>query len=125
MSYQDLEIWRLADEVVVEIHKMTLRLPKFETYETGAQIRRSSKSTKACIAEGYGRRQYKAEYIKFLIYSRASNDETIDHLTTLCKTGSLQSESDYILIHDKLVLLGKTLTRFIQGVKKTTWNKKL
>jgi len=44
MSYKNLEIWQLAREVVLEIHKMSLKLPKFEMYEEGSQIRRSSKS---------------------------------------------------------------------------------
>lgn len=58
MSYKNLEIWKLADEVVVEIHEMTLaKLPKFEMFEEGSQIRRSSKSVKATIVEGYGRKE--------------------------------------------------------------------
>jgi len=40
MSYKNLDIWKLADELVVEIHDMTLsKLPKFEMYEEGSQIR--------------------------------------------------------------------------------------
>ena len=40
MSYKDLEIWQLAREVAIEIHKMSLeQLPKFEQFETGQQIR--------------------------------------------------------------------------------------
>jgi four helix bundle protein len=53
MSYKNLEIWQLARELVIEIHKMTLTLPKFEMYEEGSQIRRSSKSVKSTIVEGY------------------------------------------------------------------------
>ena len=45
MSYKNLEIWERAKEVSITIHKMTLtELPKFEMYEEGSQIRRSSKS---------------------------------------------------------------------------------
>lgn len=47
MSYQELEICRMAHELVIEIHGMTLRdLPRFEFYEEGSQIRRSIKSAK-------------------------------------------------------------------------------
>ncbi len=50
MNYKDLEIWKLAREIVIEIHKMSLNeLPKFEMYEVGSQIRRSSKSVKSNI----------------------------------------------------------------------------
>ncbi len=76
-GYEDMELYKLAKQMVVEIHKMTLNeLPKFEMYEQGSQIRRSSKSVVANFVEGYGRRQYKVEYIKFLTYALASCDET-------------------------------------------------
>ena len=36
MSYKKLEIWQLARELVIDMHKMTLeKLPKFEMYEEG------------------------------------------------------------------------------------------
>lgn len=121
MSYKNLEIWKLADEVVIEIHEMTLKLPKFEMYEEGSQLRRSSKTTKSCIVEGYGRKRYKADFIKYLIYALASNDESIDHLETLYKTKSLTDEKNYNSIHSKLQTLGKKLNLFIQGVEKAEW----
>ncbi|HEX4875191.1 MAG TPA: four helix bundle protein [Chitinophagaceae bacterium] len=124
MSYRNLEIWKLADELVVEIHEMTLnRLPKFEMFEVGAQIRRSSKSVKSTIVEGYGRRRYKAEFIKFLVYALGSNDETIDHLETLYKTKSLQDENLYNYLHGKLDILGRKINLFIKGVDGTEWEK--
>jgi four helix bundle protein len=110
MSYKNLEIWKLADELVVDIHEMTLtKLPKFEMFEEGGQIRRSGKSVKSTIVEGYGRKRYKAEFIKFLVYSMGSNDETIDHLETLYKTRSLQDEAHYNYLHSKLEILGKKI----------------
>lgn len=58
MSYKKLQIWQLARELVIDIHKMTLNeLPKFEMYEEGRQIRKSSKSVKSMIVKGYGRRR--------------------------------------------------------------------
>jgi len=119
MSYKNLEIWKLAREVVIDIHKMTLeKLPKFEIYEEGNQIRKSSKSVKSTIVEGYGRRRYKQEFIRYLHFAIASNDETIDHLETLFETGSLVDKEIYDSIHDKLEILGKKLNLFIQSVEK-------
>ena len=124
MSYKSLEIWKLADELVVTIHEMTLsKLPKFEMFEEGSQIRRSSKSVKSTIVEGYGRKRYKAEFVKFLVYSLGSNDETIDHLENLFNTKSLQDEVLYNYLHVKLETLGKKLNLFIKGVDNTEWNK--
>lgn len=68
---------------------MSLKRPKYELYEEGSQIRRSSKSITSCIVEGYGRKKYKAEFIKFLIYAHASCDETILHLNYLKDTHEL------------------------------------
>ena len=124
MSYKSLEIWKLADELVVTIHEMTLtKLPKFEMFEEGSQIRRSCKSVKSTIVEGYGRKRYKAEFVKFLVYSLGSNDETIDHLENLFKTKSLQDEVLYNYLHAKLETLGKKINLFIKGVDNTEWNK--
>ena len=82
MNYRDLEVWQLSRELVIAIHQMTLtHLPKFEAFEEASQIRRSIKSVKSCIVEGYGRRRYKQEFVRFLTYALASCDETADHLT--------------------------------------------
>lgn len=124
MSYRNLEIWKLAGDLVVEIHAMTLtKLPKFEMFEEGSQIRRSSKSVKSTIVEGYGRKRYKAEFIKFLVYSLGSNDETIDHLENLFKTKSLQDEELYNYLYAKLEIVGKKINLFIKGLDNADWNK--
>ncbi len=119
MSYRNLEIWQIAREVVIDVHKMSLtKLPNFEMFEEGNQIRRSSKSVKSNIVEGYGRRKYKQDFIKFLIYSLSSNDETIDHLETLYETGSLADKELYMLLHEKIDHLGRKLNNFIASVEK-------
>ena len=117
MSYRNLEIWQLAKAIVVEIYDLTLqKLPKFEMYEEGSQIRRSIKSVKSNIVEGYGRRRYKQEFLRFLIYAQASNDETIDHLETLYQTGSFADKVQYEKIYNDLTVLGKKINLFIQAV---------
>ncbi len=63
-SYRDLEVYKLSKALAIRIHKMSLQLPKFKLFEEGGQIRRSSKSTTSMIDEGYGRRRYKAEFIR-------------------------------------------------------------
>ncbi len=117
MSYKKLEIWQLANQLVVDIHKMSLKLPKFELYEEASQIRKSIKNVKATLVEGYGRRSYKNDFIRFLIYSQASNDETIDHLENLYNTGSLNDPELYLDLHQRLEELGRKLNRFIQAVQ--------
>ncbi len=116
MNYKDLEVWQLARELSIEIHKMSLSLPKFEMYEEGSQIRKSSKSVRSNIVEGYGRRRYKNEFIKFIIYSIASTDETIDHLETLFETESLTDKVLFDSLLEKLILLDKKLIRFLESI---------
>ena len=119
MSYRDLEIWKLAREVAIGIHRMTLReLPKFEMYEEASQIRRSAKSIRSNIVEGYGRRRYKQEFIHFLTFAHASCDETIDHLEGLFETESLTNETVYRDLQAQLDLLGRKLHVFIEGVER-------
>ena len=79
-SYRDLDIYNLSFEYALEVHKVSLKLPKFELYEQGSQVRRSSKSIKDNIVEGYGRRAYKQDFIKFLVYSHASLLECLSQL---------------------------------------------
>ncbi len=117
-GYKKLRIWEQARELVIEIHRMTLStLPKFEMYEEGSQIRRSMKSVKSNIVEGYGRRRHKAEYIRFLDYSYASALETIDHLETLHETESLLNDDLFHSLHERLTELSKSIYHFIRGVE--------
>lgn len=125
MSYKNLEIWQEARALVIDIHKMTLeKLPRFELYEEGGQIRKSSKSVKSTIVEGYGRRRYQQEYIRFLTYAIASNDETIDHLENLYETASLKDKELFENLHNRIEILGKKLNNFIQTIERDLANKK-
>lgn len=95
-------------------------------FETGSQIRRSSKSVRSNIVEGYGRRAYKQEFIRFIIFALASNIETMDHLETLYETGSLKDEQIFKLIHAQTELLGKKLSAFLDAVQRShNSNKKI
>ena len=118
MSYKKLEIWQLSRTLVIDVHKMTLtKLPKFEMFEESTQIRRSVKSIKSNIVEGYGRRRYKHGFIRFLVYSLASLDETTDHLETLFETESLRDRALYNNLHERLGTLGAKLNNFLTSVE--------
>jgi four helix bundle protein len=93
------------------------KLPKFEMYEEGSQIRKSSKSIKSNIVEGYGRSKYNKEYIRFLVFSLASNDETADHLENLYHTNSLKDKHLYEDLFERLDKLGRKINLFIQSIE--------
>jgi len=121
-SYRDLEIYKLSHDLAVKVHKFSLTLPQYEMYEEGSQVRKSSKGITSCIVEGYGRKKYKAEFIKFLVYAHASCDETIQHLNFLRDT-----HNDYVSkvksLIDSYEELGAKINRFINYVEKE-WNSK-
>ena len=116
-SYKDLDIYQLSYELAVKVHKFTLRLPKYEQYEEGRQVRKSSKGITSCIVEGYGRRKYKADFRKFLIYCHASCDETIVHLSFIRDTHDLDNKEINIFL-EKYDELDRKINQFIQYVKK-------
>ncbi|MFH1767956.1 MAG: four helix bundle protein [Candidatus Omnitrophota bacterium] len=116
-NYKDLDIYKKSHQLVIEIHAMSLKLPKFEMFEEGSQIRKSSKSVKSNIVEGFGRRRYKQEFIKFLTYALASCDETADHLETLYETGSFAKKDEYEHFQNEYDHLGRMITNFLKSVE--------
>ena len=118
-SYKDLEIYRLSYDLAIKVHKMSLELPKYEMYEEGSQIRKSSKGITACIVEGYGRKRYKPDFIKFLVHAHASCDETILHLNFIKDTHKFDAKEMESLL-DAYNELGSKINSFIQYVE-TEW----
>jgi len=118
MSYKKLQIWQLARTLTIDIHVMTLKLPSVEKYEEASQIRRSMKSVRSNIVEGYGRKRYKGEYIKYIVYALASNDESLDHLEILYETGSLKDKVLYEDLHVRIQKLGIKINNFLQVLVK-------
>jgi four helix bundle protein len=120
-SFKDLDIYMDSKRLAIEVHKVTLLLPKFELFEEGSQVRRSSKAITSLIVEGYGRKRYKADFIKYLVYSHAECDETMVHLEFLKETESFKNiEKSNQLIED-YISLSKKINKFIQWVE-THWN---
>lgn len=113
--YLDLDIPQIAHRLGVEVHLFSLRLPRFEQYESASQRRRSAKSVSANIVEGCGRRSYKADFVKFLVYASASRSETIEWLTYICDCHKNSRDEAQILL-DQSNELRRKLNRFIQTV---------
>jgi four helix bundle protein len=118
-TYKDLDIYQISYDLALKVHNLSQTLPPYELYEEGSQVRRSSKGVTAAIVEGYGRRQYKADFIKFLIYSQASCDETMVHLQFIKDTHK-EKISEIIELISFYEELGKKINRFITYVQ-TNW----
>jgi len=116
-SYKDLEVYQISFTLARAVHLLSTKLPKSEIYELGSQVRRSAQSIRANIVEGYGRRRYPADFIKFLIHAYASLLETISHLEML---KSIYIELDFNSLIDAYEKLGSKLHNFIHFVE-TRW----
>jgi four helix bundle protein len=115
-GYKKLKIYNLAHDLAIRVHKMTMNLPKYEMFEEGSQIRRSSKSVSSNIVEGYALRRYKQEYIHYLVRALGSSLETVEHLEFLFKTESLTDKTLYESLHEEYEKLNSMLYSFIESV---------
>ena len=95
---------------------MSLKLPKHELYEEGSQIRKSSKGVSSTIVEGYGRRKYKNDFVRFLVYAQASCDETEVHLQFIYDSGYINDDI-YSELKEENDKLGRKINKFIQYVE--------
>ena len=76
VSFEDLEVFRRAYRLSLEIHRTSLSWPVIEQRALGDQMRRASKSICANVAEGYSRqKRSKAEFRRFLQMAIGSSDE--------------------------------------------------
>jgi len=114
-TYKDLEVYQRA--LGVKIHHFSLGLPKVEQFEIGSQLRRSSKSISANIVEGFGRKRYKAEFVRFLVFAHSSCNETIEWMDYVkdCYPDLDNSAEDIL---GKLDELGRKLNSFIKTVSR-------
>ena len=109
-SLETLEVWKKAKEFSLRVYREVLPLlPSEEKWNLNQQLRRSSSSIPANIAEGYGRFYYQ-EIIRFCYIARGSLEETLSHLVLCC-------ELNYIpkILFDSLEQDGEKLTQLLNG----------
>ena len=115
-SYYDLDIYKISLSLFYQVHPASLLLPKYELYELGSQLRRSSDSVTTNIVEGYGRKRYKADFIRFLVFSHSSCLETKNHLDKIDNLykGTIPNNDELISQYD---VLGAKIFTFIKYVE--------
>ncbi len=72
----DLEVYRLAFDLAMEVFELTKKFPKEEKYSLTDQIRRSSRSVPINIREGFAKRRYENLFIRHLNDAMGSSEET-------------------------------------------------
>ena len=90
-TFEDLEVYKAAREFRKAMYAVNRRLPDFEKYELGSQIRRASVSLTNNVAEGHGRFHY-PDQIRFFLHSRGSVEELVDDLNVCLDEKYLSSD---------------------------------
>ncbi len=76
LPYQKLVVWQRADDLFIDIHRLTLQhFPREEKYELGSQLRRSAYSVPANLVEGSAREQ-RRDRLRFFNIASSSLSET-------------------------------------------------
>ena len=90
---EDLEVFRRAYSVSLDIHRVSLELPRIEQFALADQLRRASKSICANLAEGFAKQgSSAAEYRRYLLTAIGSSDETQLWLRYCIDLGYLSEE---------------------------------
>ena len=90
-TFEDLQVYKAAREFRKAMYAVNRRLPDFEKYELGSQIRRASVSLTNNVAEGHGRFHY-PDQIRFFLHSRGSVEELVDDLNICLDENYLSSD---------------------------------
>ncbi len=76
-SVEDLEVFRRAYRLSLELHRISLELPRIEQFALADQLRRASKSICANLTEGFAKQSHSAaEYRRYVVTAMGSSDET-------------------------------------------------
>ena len=90
---QDLEVYRLAFDTAMEIYEISKSFPPEERYSLTDQIRRSSRSICANLAEGWRKRKYKAVFVNKLLDAAQEAAETQTWLEFAERCGYISGEA--------------------------------
>ncbi len=113
-NYRDLKVYQAAIEFQQALFKVSKKFPKEEVYSLTDQIRRSSRSVGASIAESWSKRRYQAHYLSKLTDADGELQETLHWLRTALACDYL-SKKDSIKLADQATQIGKMLGRMISN----------
>jgi four helix bundle protein len=113
-SVEELEVFRLAHQLVLRIYQVTKRFPREEVFGLSAQLRRAAASVPANLAEG-GSRLSRREYRQFVGVAKGSAAESSYHLLLAQDLGYVGSE-EYHQLREQYDRVGKMLTRLSQAL---------
>jgi four helix bundle protein len=120
-NVEDLEVYRKLCELHLQLNEISLKFPKYELYELGSQIRRSSNSIAANIAEGWNNKHINI-YLESINRAQGELQETKHHLYIAYRKKYL-SEELYREFFEKCNECGRMLRGLEQSL--LNWKSKI
>ena len=112
-SHRDLEVYQLAFEVAMQIFELSKKFPVEERFSLTDQIRRSSRSVCANLAEAWRKRRYQAAFVAKLSDSEAEAAETQSWIEFAVKSNYLEVEQGRELYRNYNKILGMLVNMII------------
>ena len=114
-DFTQLEVWRKAKDLVIDVYRETSRFPAAEQYGLCSQLRRAAVSITANIAEGTGRGS-DVDFARFLEMALGSASETRSHLLLAEELGYLKPEIRET-VSEKTTEIGRMLNGLIETLR--------
>ncbi len=114
-TFEDLEVWQLAMELVYDVYELTKRFPSDERFGLVAQMRRAAVSIPSNIAEGKGRSTDK-DCCVFLNHARGSQQELYTQIL-IAKHLTFLSTEDAARLMEKTARIGRMLHGLIKSTQ--------
>ena len=118
MHWSELDVWKKAHELTLEIYKQTAKFPSEERYGLTSQLRRASSSIPANIVEGSSR-NYTKEYMQFLFQARGSLEE-VRYFLLLSKDLNYLKQEEHQQLEKSCEDVSKMLNGLLTSLKRKT-----
>ena len=112
-SFEDLEVYKKLFQLHLEVNTLTLTFPKFEMYELGSQLRRSSNSIATNLAEGWNNNHIKM-YLEGINRAFGELRETKHHLSVAFNKGYITSDA-----YNSIIERYEECGRMLRGLEKS------
>ena len=116
LGWQNLEVWKEAHRLVLEVYRVTRMFPDEERFRLRDQICRCASSVAANIVEGHARHGNR-EYIQFLYVARGSTEEVRYHLLLARDLGYLQDRK-YLEMDEAYTRVSKMPNALITSLRR-------
>ena len=114
-NYRDLEVWKHAHKLTLELYQASREFPKEEMFGLTSQLRRAAISVGANLAEGCGRRST-AEFARYIRIAMGSASE-LDYHLLLCRDFEFLTNQHYDEASKELVRVRKMLSALLASVE--------